>query len=155
MSSGLLQRIPFADLSAITLLTYPVTIPVNDDFPRIILGFNIETKNYTGKIIIDRDGNWIREQSDGRKVGERNPLQQSRRHEAVLRSIVGDDVPIISVLVIANPKAIIQGAENSKVKLLKSDVLEEYISDYKGAVCYTKEKIQALADEIEKYRVSK
>lgn len=117
--------------------------------------FNIETKNYTGKIIIDRDGNWIREQSDGRKVGERNPLQQSRRHEAVLRSIVGDDVPIISILAIANPKAIIQGAENSKVKLLKSDVLEEYISNYKGAVSYTKEKIQALADEIEKYRVSK
>lgn len=129
------------------------------EFDHIVIGpqgvFNIETKNYTGKIIIDRDGNWIREQSDGRKVGERNPLQQSRRHEAVLRSIVGDDVPIISVLVIANPKAIIQGAENSKVKLLKSDVLEEYISNYKGAVSYTKEKIQALADEIEKYRVSK
>ena len=129
------------------------------EFDHIVIGpqgvFNIETKNYTGKIIIDRDGNWIREQSDGRKVGERNPLQQSRRHEAVLRSIVGDDVPIISILAIANPKAIIQGAENSKVKLLKSDVLEEYISNYKGAVSYTKEKIQALADEIEKYRVSK
>ena len=129
------------------------------EFDHIVIGpqgvFNIETKNYTGKIIIDRDGNWIREQSDGRKVGERNPLQQSRRHEAVLRSIVGDDVPIISILAIANPKAIIQGAENSKVKLLKSDVLEEYISNYKGAVSYTKEKIQALAEEIEKYRVSK
>lgn len=129
------------------------------EFDHIVIGpqgvFNIETKNYTGKIIIDRDGNWIREQSDGRKVGERNPLQQSRRHEAVLRSIVGDDVPIISVLVIANPKAIIQGAENSKVKLLKSDVLEEYIANYKGSVSYTKEKIQALADKIEKYRVSK
>lgn len=129
------------------------------EFDHIVIGpqgvFNIETKNYTGKIIIDRDGNWIREESDGKRTGERNPVQQSRRHEAVLRSIVGDDVPIISILVIANPKAIIQGAENSKVKLLKSDVLEERIANYKGSVSYTKEKIQELADEIEKYRVSK
>ena len=129
------------------------------EFDHIVVGpqgvFNIETKNYAGKIIVDQDGNWIREESDGKRTGERNPVQQSRRHEAVLRSIVGEDVPIISILVIANPRAIIQGAENSKVKLLKSDRLEEYIANYKGSVSYPKEKIQALADEIEKYRVSK
>lgn len=129
------------------------------EFDHIVIGthgiFNIETKNYSGKLIVDVNGNWIREKSDGSKIGERNPVQQVRRHEAVLKSIVGEDIPIISILVMANPKMIIEGIENFSIPLLKSDRLEEYISTYKNDKSYTKDEILAIYDKIEQYRVTK
>lgn len=129
------------------------------EFDHIVVGpqgiFNIETKNYAGKLIIDTNGNWIRIKSDGSEIGERNPMQQIRRHEAVLKSIVGEDIPIISILVMANPKIIIEGVENFSIPLLKSDRLEEYISTYKNDKAYTKSEIKIIYDKIEQYRVSK
>lgn len=129
------------------------------EFDHIVIGpqgvFNIETKNYVGKLIVDRNGNWIRVKDDGREVGERNPIQQIRRHEAVLRSIVGEDVPIVSILVMANPRMIIEGVENFSLPLLKSDRLEEYISTYRNEKVYTKSEIEALREKLEQYRVSK
>lgn len=129
------------------------------EFDHIVIGtqgiFNIETKNYTGKLIVDANGNWIRVKADGSEIGERNPIQQVRRHEAVLKSIVGEDVPIISVLVMANPKMIIEGVENFSIPLLKSDRLEEFISTYKNEKSYTKSEMAALYEKLEQYRVSK
>lgn len=129
------------------------------EFDHIVVGpqgiFNIETKNYAGKLIIDTNGNWIRIKSDGSEIGERNPMQQIRRNEAVLKSIVGEDIPIISILVMANPKIIIEGVENFSIPLLKSDRLEEYISTYKNDKAYTKSEIKTIHDKIEQYRVSK
>ena len=129
------------------------------EFDHIVIGtqgiFNIETKNYTGKLIVDANGNWIRVKADGSEIGERNPIQQVRRHEAVLKSIVGEDVPIISVLVMANPKMIIDGVENFSIPLLKSDRLEEFISTYKNEKSYTKSEMTAIYEKLEQYRVSK
>lgn len=129
------------------------------EFDHIVIGtqgiFNIETKNYTGKLIVDANGNWIRVKADGSEIGERNPIQQVRRHEAVLKSIVGEDVPIISVLVMANPKMIIEGVENFSIPLLKSDRLEEFISTYKNEKLYTKSEMVAIYEKLEQYRVSK
>lgn len=129
------------------------------EFDHIVIGtqgiFNIETKNYTGKLIVDANGNWIRVKADGSEIGERNPIQQVRRHEAVLKSIVGEDIPIISVLVMANPKMIIEGVENFSIPLLKSDRLEEFISIYKNEKSYTKSEMAAIYEKLEQYRVSK
>ena len=88
-------------------------------------------------------------------MNHRNPIQQVRRHEAVLKSIVGEDVPIISVLVMANPKMIIDGVENFSIPLLKSDRLEEFISTYKNEKSYTKSEMTAIYEKLEQYRVSK
>ncbi len=129
------------------------------EFDHIVIGpqgiFNIETKNYSGKLIIDSNGNWIRVKADGSKTGERNPIQQLRRHEMVLKSIMGEDIPIISVLVMANPKMIIEGVENFSIPLIKADRLEEYISTYKNDKSYTKAEITEISDKLEQYRVSK
>jgi len=134
-------------------------IDESQEFDHIVIGkqgiFNIETKNYAGKLIVDINGNWIRVRADGSEIGERNPIQQIRRHEAVLKSIVGDDVPIISILVMANPKMIIEGVENFSIPLLKSDRLEEYISTYKNDKSYTKSEMAAIYEKLEQYRVSK
>lgn len=129
------------------------------EFDYIIIGtqgiFNIETKNYTGKLIIDTNGNLIRIKADGNEIGERNPIQQIRRHEAVLKSIVGKNIPIISILVMANPQMIIEGIENFPIPLLKSDRLEEYISSYKNGKTYTKSEITEISNKLERYRVLK
>ena len=134
-------------------------IDESQEFDHIVIGpqgvFVMETKNYTGRIIIDSNGNWIRKRPDGREEGERNPSQQVRRHEALLRSIIGNDVPIISVIVMSNPKIIIEGAENSKIPIIKSDRIEEYISAYKNDHDLSEGEIEDIYKTIEKYRTSK
>lgn len=140
------------------VLNNPQLIDEPQEFDHIVIGyqgvFNIETKNYSGKLIVDKNGNWIREK-DGKQVGERNPLQQVRRHEAVLKSIVGDNVPVTSVLVMAHPTTIIEGVENCVIPLVKSDLLGEYITNYQSSRTLTADEMNEVRDLIEKYRVSK
>ena len=84
--------------------------------------------------------------------GERNPIQQLRRHEKLLRSIIGDDIPIISIICMAHPKMIIEGVENCSVPLVKSDLLVEYIENYGGKRPLLKEKaIIECKNKIEEY----
>lgn len=129
------------------------------EFDHIVIGpqgvFNIETKNYSGKLIIDKYGNWIRRKDDGSESGVRNPQQQVRRHEAVLRSILGDEVPIISILVIANPSSIIEGVENCKIPILKADTLEAFISNYKNDSKFSIEEMKKISQKIDSYRTTK
>lgn len=112
----------------------------------------IETKNYKGKLSIDKNGNWIRTKEDGTKEGERNPLQQIRRHEKLLSSIVGN-IEIISVICLSHPKVIIEGAENCPRKVIKSDLLCEYIENYKGQRTYDNEGINVIVDKIKQFQV--
>lgn len=123
------------------------------EYDHIIIGeqgvFLIETKNYSGEITVDSMGNWIRGGSDEAIKGERNPLQQVRRHEKVLRSII--NVPIISLICLANPQAIIRGGENSKVPIIKSDLLVEYIESYRSDIVLTEEEKLKCKQTIEKY----
>ena len=88
---------------------------------------HIETKAYSGKIIIDESGNWSREK-DGDYIGIENPLQQVRRHEKVIKSIVGD-IPVYSFICIARENAIIQGINYSKIPIVKTDMLVERIEE--------------------------
>ena len=85
--------------------------------------------------------------------GERNPLSQLRRHEKVLRSILGEEIPIISILCMAHPKMIIEGVEYCPVPLIKSDLLVEYIEQYPAILPLTEAQIQKCLDQIESYRV--
>ena len=87
---------------------------------------SIETKNYAGKLCIDAQGNWIRKKN-GEEEGIKNPLQQIRQHEKVLRSFLPETCRVISVICIANDKAIIEGIENSPIPIVKSDMLVEFL----------------------------
>lgn len=111
----------------------PEYINEEQEYDHIVVGktgiFIIETKNYSGTIIIDKYGNWIREKNNS-KVGTLNPTQQIRRHEKLLKSFIPEYVNIISIICIANDKAIIEGVENSTIPIVKSDMLVEYIENY-------------------------
>ncbi len=139
------------------LLCNPALIDEPQEFDHIVIGpqgvFQIETKNYVGKLIVDKNGNWIRIKRDGVEEGERNPLSQLRRHEKVLRSILGEEIPIISILCMAHPKMIIEGVEYCPVPLIKSDLLVEYIEQYPAILPLTEAQIQKCLDQIESYRV--
>lgn len=90
--------------------------------------FNIETKNYTGKLVVDQYGNWIRKK-DNEEEGLKNPLQQIRQHEKILMSFLPEDCKVISIICIANDKAIIEGSENCPIPIIKSDMLVEFIEN--------------------------
>lgn len=90
--------------------------------------FNIETKNYIGKLVVDQYGNWIRKK-DNEEEGLKNPLQQIRQHEKVLMSFLPEYCKVISIICIANDKAIIEGSENCSIPIIKSDMLVEFIEN--------------------------
>lgn len=131
-------------------------IDEKQEFDHIVIGkqaiFLIETKNYVGKIEIDKNGNWIRTKKDGKKFGERNPIQQIRRHEKLMSSII-KDIPIVSIICIANPQVIIEGVENSKVPVIKSDLLTDYIESYKTDKRLFDYEQMNCKKEIEKYMI--
>ncbi len=104
------------------------------EYDHIVIGkqgvFVIETKNYSGKLIVDTNGNWIRIKRDGTCEGERNPIQQVDRHEKLLKSFLKEDIPVIGLICIANHKAIIEGVDNCSIPLIKSDLLTRFIESY-------------------------
>ena len=118
--------------------------------------FSIETKNYSGKIVIDKQGNWIRHKLDGSIVGEENPTAQLMRHHRVLEAIVGK-VEIHDLLCIANSKTIIEGAENSPVPVVKHDMLSYYLWNYRNEnnKTYSKEEIRTFVERIESHRINR
>lgn len=138
------------------VLYNPDFIDEPQEYDHIIIGkqgvFLIETKNYAGKLIIDKNGNWIRIKKEGIQEGERNPIQQLRRHEKLLRSILGKDIPIICMICMAHPKMIIEGVENCSVPLIKSDLLVEYIENYDlGTSVLTDDDVAKCKNQIEKH----
>lgn len=138
------------------VLYNPDFIDEPQEYDHIIIGkqgvFLIETKNYAGKLIIDKNGNWIRIKNEGIQEGERNPIQQLRRHEKLLRSILGKDIPIICMICMAHPKMIIEGVENCSVPLIKSDLLVEYIENYAAEKdMLTVKEIDNCKSQIEMY----
>ena len=111
----------------------PDYIDVKQEFDHLVVSnkgiFNIETKNYTGKLVVDQYGNWKR-MKDNEEEGLKNPLQQIRQHEKILTSFLPEDCKIISIICIANNKAIIEGVEHCPIPIVKSDMLVEFIENY-------------------------
>lgn len=138
------------------LLHNPDFIDEPQEYDHIIIGkqgvFLIETKNYAGKLIVDKNGNWIREKKDGSQEGERNPIQQIRRHEKLMQSIIGDDINIISIICMAHPKMIIAGVENCSIPIVKSDLLVEFIESYQCDKLLSSEEMRICLETINKYK---
>ncbi|WP_155242809.1 nuclease-related domain-containing protein [Butyrivibrio fibrisolvens] len=102
------------------------------EFDQIIISnvgiFLIEIKNLKGVIIVDKNSNWIRIKNRDR-VGMRNPLEQVRRHEKIVKSFLPNSIPVFSIVCIANDNAILEGEGLEKLpfKIVKSDSLVEFI----------------------------
>ena len=129
----------------------------SQEYDHIVIGrqgvFAIETKDYSGKLIIDTYGNWRRRKSDGTYEGERNPVQQIDRHVKLLRSFLKDDIPIIEVICIANRETIIVGQEHCPIPLIKSDMLTRFIEDYPlGSRELSEDEIKECLSAIEDHR---
>mgnify|MGYP002675734926 FL=1 len=117
------------------LLFNPGFIDEKQEYDHLIVSgkgvFNIETKNFAGKLVVDNAGNWIRKK-DGDEEGVKNPLQQVRQHEKLLASFLPKECRIISILCIANDKAIIEGSEHCPIPIVKSDLLVELIENWQA-----------------------
>lgn len=137
------------------IISNPEFIDEPQEYDHIVVGrqglFLIETKNYAGKLIVDKYGNWIRIKQDGTEEGERNPIQQVRRHEKMLRSIISEDIEIIDIICMAHPKMIIEGVENCTIPLIKSDMLVEYIENYDNGKMISDYEIQRCVECIKEY----
>lgn len=140
------------------VLKYADLIDEQQEIDHIVLSpkgvFLIETKNLSGSITIDAQGNWIRKKTDGTVVGERNPIQQISRHHRLLEHILGIK-DIFDVICLANIGSIIQGSENSPVQIVKVDMLAYYISGYKNdsGNIYDAVTIESWKEKIEASRV--
>lgn len=131
----------------------------SQEFDHLVVGsqgiFNIETKNYAGKLAIDQNGNWFRlKKGEKEWVAEENPAQQLFRHHVLLQSIVGDGVPIIDVICMAHPNLMIIGQGNSIIPMVKKDLLADFIVNYKPARL-TKEEIADICYKINASKVNK
>lgn len=116
------------------LISNPTFIDEKQEYDHLIVSskgvFSIETKNFAGKLVVDKSGNWIRKK-DGGEEGMKNPLQQVRQHEKLLASFLPRECHIISILCIANNKAVIEGEEHCPIPIVKSDLLVEFIENWK------------------------
>ncbi|MBC3805706.1 hypothetical protein GH808_14975 [Acetobacterium fimetarium] len=122
----------------IILLENPAFLDETQEYDHIVIGpqgiFNIETKNYSGKLAIDKAGNWLRlKRGETEWISAENPAQQLFRHHVLLQSIVGDQVPIIDMVCMSNPSLLIVGQENSSIPVIKKDLLADYIVGYRSA----------------------
>lgn len=119
-------------------------IDESQEYDHIIVGpkgiILVETKAYSGEIVIDEAGNWKRKKN-GEWIGELNPVQQIRRHEKLIHSFISSDINITSFICIANSGAIIEGSQNSIIPIVKSDLLVERIENLNIENDLTKEKI--------------
>lgn len=125
------------------------------EYDHIIVGKNgvflIETKNYSGEITITKDGDWF--QNKGvESHGIKNPVQQCNRHAAIVKSII-PDIPVISIICIANDGVIIKGRANCKIPIVKADLLQDFIEEYQTPVNLSKEEIEATLHTIDSYKV--
>lgn len=85
-------------------------------FNRFLMFFLLETKTYSGSLHINEHGEFTVEYANERRYGIPSPLEQSRRHETVLRKIleqlgivgrVGTKPSFVHVVMV-HPKAVIE-----------------------------------------------
>ena len=125
------------------------------EYDHIIVGKNgvflIETKNYSGEITITKDGDWFQNKGT-ESYGIKNPVQQCNRHAAIVKSII-PDIPVTSIICIANDGVIIKGRSNCKIPIVKADLLQDFIEEYQTPVNLSKEEIEATLHTIDSYKV--
>ena len=124
------------------------------EIDHIVIGtnglFHIETKNHDGygKIIIDKGGNWIKEEG-GRQFAIKNPLAQVDRHDMAIKEYLNKEfpninIPVVPIIAHANESYIIEGQENFPIPVLKSEQLTYFIKNYKAENTLSNELIEEI-----------
>ncbi len=102
------------------------------EFDHLVIGpqgiFNIETKNYSGELYIDKKGNWNHFcKGESIWTTEVNPVEHLLRNHIFLQGLVGPDVPIHDLVCLSHPSIKVFGQENSSIPVIKKDFLAEYL----------------------------
>lgn len=141
------------------LLENPILTDETQEFDHLVIGpqgvFNIETKNYSGNVYIDKAGNWMRlKKGENDWTTEENPAQQLFRHHVMLQSILGDQVPVIDVICMSHPSLMISGQENSGIPIIKKDLLADFIVNNHPAGL-SQNQVLAIRNKINSAKTSK
>lgn len=141
------------------LLENQTFIDESQEYDHIVVGpqgvFLIETKNYSGQLHIDHQGNWLRKKKREEEwLPEINPGQQVVRHHVLMESIVGKEVPIIDVICLAHPNIMTSGLENANIPVIKKDQLGDFIMRYQGELM-DKAAINEVVCKINRHKISK
>ena len=108
--------------------------------------FLIETKNYSGKIAIDKSGNWIQTKNQQEQITNaiESPTFQVYRHEKLIRSFLQKDVPVRSIICLANPRVLVSGQEYCKVPVLRADLLAQFIEEQPSPRMLSREEMEDI-----------
>ena len=125
------------------------------DFDHILIARNgifiIEMLKGNGDLCIENKDQWFWEE-DGKRKGANNLRKWFRRREGLLRSIVPEDVPIISICCVENDEGSISGAETTGLNIIKLEDTGRFIMEYPSDREFPKEKLEGLAEEILEYQ---
>lgn len=126
-------------------------------YDAIVIGvqgiFVVKACDYTGQLSIDGQGSWVRRKDDGTEEGEKSPTSGLLKNEKLLRSIVGEVVPIISVICMTNEKTVVTNQENSKVPIHRLDTLVEFIESFSNGWQLSGDSRKEYQEKIETYMV--
>lgn len=108
-------------------------IPEPQEIDHLLVGpagiIHIETKNYSGVIDVHDNYVWRRDiQNNGKWEKHESPAFQVSRHETLLTSIVGADVPVHGVICMANENVIVQNKERSSYPIIGIFHIEEELN---------------------------
>ena len=127
------------------------------EIDHIVIGeqgvFLIETKNVGGSLHINKSGIWSQYKKGEKEVIE-NPDGQVQRHHNLVQSILNID-EIIDIICISNTKTDIDGMENSRIPVVRSDMILGFIQDYKNNTgkIFSEEDRKKIKEKLEKNRV--
>lgn len=115
--------------------------------------FVVKMCDYTGQLSIDTQGSWVCRKADGTEEAQKSPVSGLMKNEKLLRSIVGEDVPIISVICMTDEKTVVKNQENSKVPIQRMESLVEFMETFSNGWQLSKESREEYQDKIEAYIV--
>lgn len=131
---------------------------ISREFDHIVVSskgvFVIETKNVSGELSVDENGNWCRT-VNGRTAGIPSPVSQLNKHCKVLTSIIGN-VPLIKIICIANSTSIITSKHKSDYFVVKYDCLCDFIENFDSGESGSCREVNVndVVEEINRHKVS-
>lgn len=91
---------------------------------------HIETKDYIGSIDVQTTTYWRRDKgNNGQSVPFNSPAFQVNRHDAVIKHIVGSDIPVHAVICLANKNVELLHAERSEIPIVCLRDMETYLNN--------------------------
>lgn len=91
---------------------------------------HIETKDYIGSIDVETTTYWRRDRgNNGQYVPFNSPAFQVNRHDAVIKHIVGPDIPVHAVICLANKSVELLHAEKSDIPIVCLRDMEIFLNN--------------------------